>query len=384
MKIQVFPLVFENRKRIGIKPLGYDRAFPGMMKQIEGSRWTPDERCWHIPYTPEAYEQLKRLFGEGQVSPVVERPVEEQHMVNIRSKTEGPLKYKDELVRLEERLRVQRYSCNTVKTYKNFFSQFLAFFPDRHPEELEKKDIMKFLLESSKEKKWSDSTQNQAVNAIKFYYEKVLNQERTFYELRPRKSQRLPNVFSEDEVLRLFSAVSNIKHKTILMLIYSAGLRIGESVRLRKADIDLVRKTVFIKAAKGKKDRYSVLSDKLILLLQRYLIAFSPEYWLFEGQNGGQYSTRSIQQIFRRAVTKAKVNPFSTVHTLRHSFATHLLERGTDLRYIQELLGHSSSETTQIYTHITQKARQKLCSPLDFLDIDHDIKSSDLPLNSGQ
>ncbi|MCB0634546.1 MAG: site-specific integrase [Lewinella sp.] len=376
MKIQVFPLAFENRKRIGIKPLGYDRAFPGMMKQIKDSRWTPEERCWHIPYTVEAYDQLKRLFGEGQVLPVTERPVEEQKTARCQDKEQAPLKYKDELIRLEERLRLQRYSYNTVKTYKNFFAQFLAFFPDQHPEELKKKDIMKFLLESSKNKKWSDATQNQAVNAVKFYFEKVLGQSRTYYEFRPRRSQKLPGVFSEEEVLRLFGAISNLKHKAILMLIYSAGLRIGDT-QLRKQDVDINRKMVFIKAGKGKKDRYSVLSDKLISLLQRYFTIYTPEYWLFEGQDGGKYSTRSIQQIFRKAVDKAGVNPYSTVHTLRHSFATHLLERGTDLRYIQELLGHSSSETTQIYTHITQKAIQKLCSPLDFLDIDGALNSPD-------
>lgn len=138
----------------------------------------------------------------------------------------------------------------------------------------------------------------------------------------------------------------------------------------RPEDVDFHRKTVFIKAGKGKKDRYSVLSDKAITLLKQYLEAYTPVYWLFEGQDGGQYSTRSIQQIFRRAVAKSGVNPFPTVHTLRHSFATHLLERGMDLRYIQELLGHSSSETTAMYTHITRKAREKLCSPLDFLDIE--------------
>ncbi len=154
------------------------------------------------------------------------------------------------------------------------------------------------------------------------------------------------------------------------MLIYSGGLRIGESIRLRKEDIHFGRKSIFIKGGKGKKDRYTILSDKMIVLLQNYLVAYKPAYWLFEGQNGGQYSTRSIQQVFRRAVAKSGVNPYSTVHTLRHSFATHLLERGTDLRYIQELLGHSSSETTQIYTHITKRARQRLSSPLDFLDIE--------------
>ena len=235
---------------------------------------------------------------------------------------------------------------------------------------------MRFLLKSIEDRRWSESAQNQAVNAIKFYFEKVLGQERTFYELRPRKSQKLPGVFSEQEIIALFKAIENLKHRTILMLIYSAGLRIGESVKLRKADINLERKSIFIKAGKGKKDRYSVLSDKVVLLLQEYIEAYKPDYWLFEGQDGGQYSTRSIQQVFRRAVAKADINPYSTVHTLRHSFATHLLERGMDLRYIQSLLGHSSSETTEIYAHVTKKAREKLYSPLDFLDIDKPTKKT--------
>jgi integrase/recombinase XerD len=156
------------------------------------------------------------------------------------------------------------------------------------------------------------------------------------------------------------------------MLIYSGGLRIGESIRLRKEDIHFDRKQIFIKGGKGKKDRYTVLSEKMMALLQQYLTAYTPDYWLFEGQAGGQYSTRSVQQVFRRAIAKSGVDPYSTVHILRHSFATHLLERGTDLRYIQELLGHSSSETTQIYTHITKKARHKFSSPLDFLDLEVD------------
>ena len=227
----------------------------------------------------------------------------------------------------------------------------------------------KFLLDTSKEKKWSDSTQNQGVNALKFYYEKVLGPERTFYEFRPRKSKRLPRVFSEEEEVSLFKVTRNIKHKTMLMVIYSAGLRIGESIRLRKRDVDFHRKTVFIKAGKGKEDRYSVLSDKVIRLLKDYLETYTPEYWLFEGQDGEQYSNSSIQKIFCRSVAMASVNPYRTVHTLRHSFATHLLERGMDLRYIQVFLGHHSSETTEIYTHITQKAKEKLCSPLDFLKI---------------
>lgn len=368
MNLSIFPLEINSQRRIGIKPMGFDKSFPVQMKQIPGSRWTPDVGCWHIPYSKEAYKGLQQQFGKGQITILADIPGN-----NTRAQadeSQPTLQYQGELIRLEEKLRLQRYSFRTVKTYTSFFKQLLSFYPDRHPETLDKEALMKFLLHGVQVKKWGESTQNQAVNAVKCYYEKVLGQERTFYELRPRKSKRLPGVFSEEEVVSLFKVTRNIKHKTILMIIYSAGLRIGESIRLRKEDVDFHRKTVFIKAGKGKKDRYSVLSDKVIMLLKQYLEAYTPAYWLFEGQDRGQYSTRSIQQIFRKAVTKSGVNPFTTVHTLRHSFATHLLERGMDLRYIQELLGHSSSETTAIYTHITQKARAQLCSPLDFLDIE--------------
>jgi len=373
MRIQIFPLTYEGEKRIGIQPLGFDRAFPGQMKQIPGSRWTPEERCWHIPYSKEAYRQLLALFGKANLVQLT-KPPKKPSPKTATVKARVPLKYADELMRMEQQLRVQRYSWNTIKTYKHFFALLLAYYPDRDPSSLEKQDILTFLLQSSEEKNWSSSTQNQAVNAVKFYYEKVLGQKRTFYDLRPRKGRPLPNVFSESEIERLLSSVKNAKHRTILMLIYSGGLRIGESIRLRKEDVSIDRKTIFIKGGKGKKDRYTVLSDIMIEQLVLYLEAYKPDYWLFEGQDGGQYSTSSIQKIFRRAVKKAGANPYSTVHTLRHSFATHLLERGMDLRYIQELLGHNSAETTQIYTHITKRGRERLVSPLDFLDLKKESK----------
>jgi site-specific recombinase XerD len=377
MKIQVFPLIVDGQRRIGVRIRGFDPRFPNLMKQIPGSRWTPEERCWHIPYDSQAYKDLQHLFGIGQIEVLTQAPKPQPKNKASNSHNWQNLQYHQELIRLEERLRLQRYSYHTIKTYRNFFAQFLAFYPDQDPKTITKSAIETFLLQSSQQRKWSESTQNQAVNAIKFYYEKVLGQERTFYEFRARRSRTLPNVFSEQEVEQLFSVVANLKHRTILMLIYSAGLRIGECIRMRVADLDFERNTVFIKAGKGKKDRISVLSQKLKQQLQQYLQAYTPDYWLFEGQTGGRYSSRSIQQIFRRAVDKADVNPFSTVHTLRHSFATHLLERGMDLRSIQELLGHNSSETTQIYTHITRKMKDKFVSPLDFLDLERDARGED-------
>jgi site-specific recombinase XerD len=369
MRIQVFPLKWQGQDRIGIRPLGYDTTFPSMMKTVEGSRWTPDVKGWHIPYSPQSYKQLQEVFGLGQIEIRKSPPSSSQKRAVGQKKDWVHLTYYQELVKLEERLRIKRYSYNTVKTYTHFFAQFLAYYSDQHPKDITKPAIETFLLRFSEERKWSESTQNQAVNAIKFYYEKVLGQARTFYEFRPKRSKTLPNVFSEQEVEKLFSVVSNLKHQTILMLIYSAGLRIGECIKMRKADLDFDRNTVFVKSGKGKKDRVSVLSQKLKGQLNRYMKSYKPDYWLFEGQTGGQYSATSIQKIFRSAVNKAGINPFSTVHTLRHSFATHLLERGMDLRSIQALLGHSSTETTQIYTHITRKMQNKFVSPLDFLDL---------------
>ncbi|MCP3932122.1 MAG: tyrosine-type recombinase/integrase, partial [Bacteroidetes bacterium] len=177
-----------------------------------------------------------------------------------------------------------------------------------------------------------------------------------FYDIRrPRKPAKLPHVLSEKEVVALFNAVGNLKHKCILLVIYSAGLRLGELTKLRRTDILWDKNQIFVHDAKGKKDRMTVLSDKMKVFLKKYLTEYEPDYWLFEGQTGGMYSTLSVQNILRRAVETSKINPYATVHTLRHSIATHLLEQGTDLRYIQHLLGHSSSETTQIYTHITKK-----------------------------
>jgi site-specific recombinase XerD len=195
-----------------------------------------------------------------------------------------------------------------------------------------------------------------------------LGREKKIYDIRARKAEDLPGVLSQEEVKLLFKSVENIKHKTILMLIYAAGLSVSELTNVRKRDLIKDRMQVFIIGGKGKKDRYSILSAKLMPLIEQYLQEYKPNYWLFEGQEYGQYSVRSVQAILRQEIDKSVVNPFAIVHTLRHSFATHLLENGTDLRYIQQLLGHASSKTTEIYTHITRKGEEKFKSPLDFLD----------------
>jgi len=170
-------------------------------------------------------------------------------------------------------------------------------------------------------------------------------------------------------IIRLLRATENLKHRCILMIVYSGGLRLGEVVQLRICDVHSDRMQLFIKGGKGNKDRYTVLSSLLLEELRQYIRVYQPRHWLFEGQEGGHYSKRSVQQVFRQAVERSGVNSFATLHWLRHSFATHLLERGTDLRYIQHLLGHHSSKTTERYTHITRQQEAKLVSPLDFLKL---------------
>jgi site-specific recombinase XerD len=238
------------------------------------------------------------------------------------------------------------------------------------PAKITEEQIRDYLLYLIEKRDVSISYQNQSINAIKFYYEQVLGRPvRTYYIQRPKKPKVLPNVLSEEEVLLILNKMENLKHRCIISIAYSAGLRLGEVINLKPADIDSKRNYVIVRQGKGMKDRFSLLSSKVLEMLRIYYKEYQPKEYLFEGQFGGPYSATSIHNILKSAVEKAGIRKRVTVHTLRHSFATHLLERGTDIRYIQELLGHQSSRTTEIYTHMTQKGLGKIKSPLDNLSI---------------
>ncbi len=273
----------------------------------------------------------------------------------------------DNIMEKYHRLLIQkRYSKNTQKVYLNYFSDFCRKFGSGHIDHISKEKINAYICELIRERNISASQQNQRINAIKFYYEKVLGREKEYYELhRPHKEHRLPKVLSKNEVKGILSSCVNLKHKTILMLIYSAGLRRSELIDLKISDIDSERMVINIMGAKGKKDRISLLSKNMLSLLRSYYKAYRPKKYLFEGQAGGKYSPTSIANILKKAAIKAGIRKTVTPHMLRHSFATHLLEQGTDLRYIQELLGHSSSKTTEIYTHVSKKAIDQIKNPVD-------------------
>jgi site-specific recombinase XerD len=212
----------------------------------------------------------------------------------------------------------------------------------------------------------SASYQNQTINSIKLFFKIIHDSKIVITELhRPKNAKTLPNVLSKEETFKLIDSTTNIKHKTLLALIYSSGLRISEAINMKIIDIDSQRMLIHVKNAKGKKDRYTLLSTKVLVLLKEYYTIYKPKTFLFEGQYGEQYSSRSAQSVLHQSAKKAGITKQITLHTLRHSFATHLLENGTDLRYIQDLLGHSSPKTTMIYTHVTSTSLKKIINPFD-------------------
>jgi site-specific recombinase XerD len=347
------------------------------VRNIHGRRWNYDAFAWELPYTQLTLRFLQKYLAtllHWTFEPRTDLPERlaeaEKPLPFLAPKNPAPAKYEAAVTALEQCLQLKRYSWRTVKSYKNCFKNYILHFNDTKPSQLSRRQIDQYLLYMIKEKKISESHQNQIISALIHFYREVVKQpEKVEGLFRPKLPDVLPQVFTEQEVTRLLNAVTNKKHRCILMTIYSAGLRLSEVVNLRLPDLQPDYNRIFIRRGKGKKDRCTILSEKLKNYLQNYLEIYKPVEWLFEGQDGGQYSVRSVQAIFTRAKLASRVNPDGTVHTLRHSFATHLLEKGVDRTYIQDFLGHQDPRTTEIYLHITKKGIDKLKSPLDNLEI---------------
>lgn len=361
-------LVRVNAHRMRVV-VAYDPHLVKEIKQLPFAKWDDKNRWWSVPFSDKILQQIKETALTHQLkftyretlSPLAVIPRKAKDaMVNHRPcPTDMILKMKE-----------LRYSEATVKSYGAAFEEFINHFPLEAIDEIDEKKIIEFCRYLVIDRKVSASTQNTAINAIKFYYEKVLGGKRRFYALqRPHRDKALPVVLSSDEVQRILNTVQNLKHKMILTLIYSSGLRISEAIQLKIKDIDSARMQIRIEQSKGKKDRYTLLSPKALDMLRKYYVQYKPIDYLFEGQDTPMYSARSIQQILKASCQKAGIKKNVSVHTLRHSFATHLLENGTDLRYIQLLLGHESSKTTEIYTHLTTKGFDQIKSPLDTLEL---------------
>ena len=349
----------------------YDPSLVFKVKTVEGRKWHPSEKYWSFPYSDGILEKILKVF-EGEeihIDPVLQTKPPIPVIVRRPEQREGtPKQYQFEDLRRE--LVSRKYSYKTVKGYLYYNRDFVSFI-GKDPSGITEEDIKDYLLYLVEEKQSATSTLNQAINALKFYYGSILKKKFIYEVKRPRKDRKLPIVLSKEEVANILSAVDNVKHRAILMTVYSAGLRVGEVVRLKLEDIDTDRMLIHVKGAKGRKDRYTLLSATTLEVISRYRRKYAPEKWLFEGARDGRYlSTRTVEKILEHACEKAGIRKDISVHTLRHSFATHLLEGGTDLRYIQELLGHTHSKTTEIYTHVSTKSLGKIQSPLDTLKLE--------------
>lgn len=372
-----------GQRRIALR-FPYDSELIATAKSID-AQWSKSNKCWHVEnggasmkaifaaYKGQAWVNVDALFNKATSAqhPRINRAISKPAS-NAPQPAEVPLSatQAEALQRMQQKLEIARYSPRTIDTYLSATKKFFQHFPAKHPNDIRNEDIERYQHYMASERKVSNSTLNQVVNAVRYYYKDVFGDaQRVKFIERPRRERKLPSVLSEEEVTAVLKSVDNLKHQCILMLIYSAGMRLGELINLKRSDIIPERHQIVIRGGKGKKDRITVLSPKVLERLDRYLAEYRPILFLFEGQSGGAYSATSVQLIFKRAKAKAGITAPATVHTLRHSFATHLLEKGTDLRYIQTLLGHSSSKTTEIYTHVSTKALGKIRSPLEDLDL---------------
>jgi integrase/recombinase XerD len=318
------------------------------IKQIEGARWSQQKTVWHIPDTLENRERFKI-----------------ESLANSLPSPEGIA----QIEKFKQWLRSKRYSESTINTYSEALKSFLIFYREKAVAEITNEDVIIYNNEYILKNNLSPSYQNQLVNAIKLFFKTIRETKIEIDKIhRPKRAKLLPNVLSKEEIKLILNAHSNIKHKMMLSLIYSCGLRCGELLALQPVHIDSMRNIVLLKNSKGKKDRIVPLSTKILEMLRDYYKVYKPKTYLFEGLVPGEpYSDKSLQSVLKQALQKTAITKPVTLHWLRHSYATHLLESGTDLRYIQELLGHNSSKTTEIYTHVSTKSIQQIKSPFDDL-----------------
>jgi integrase/recombinase XerD len=349
----------------------YDEELINCIKNIKGARWDPNKKFWAVPNDKEMVDLIFKTFkGIAWIKLLKsnKKDVEKKPKIQVKTKTikEKSLPFISEFISY---LQSKRYSQNTIDTYSDALQVFLGFVSDKTIENIDNNDVIRFNNDYILAKGLSASYQNQVINAIKLFFDKIRNKKLIIEKLhRPRGEKKLPNVLSKKEVKSILEAPFNIKHRSMLSLIYACGLRRTELLNIRPKDISRHRMTLHIRQSKGKKDRIVPLSPKLLEMLSDYWKAYKPQKWLFEGQHAGeQYSEKSLESVLKQSVKKTGIKKPITLHWLRHSYATHLLENGTDLRYIQELLGHNSSKTTEIYTHVSTKNIQNIKSPFDNL-----------------
>jgi site-specific recombinase XerD len=382
--ILLFPFHARGEECLGLR-CALDPELEKMVRKIKNIRWSGSRNCWYLPMGKENYERirshlqgkvvldvtsLKSYLAQKKTSGLLtgERKVSGQQLAKLAAQ---PLvtENQDAFRNFERLLVLKGYSPRTIKTYCNEFHYLLRCLGENPVQAFSRDHIQAFLLWLITEKHYSEAHVHTAVNVLKFYFEQVEGRGREFYDLpRPKKPHKLPSVLAEEEIISLIVKTTNIKQRALLMASYSAGLRVSELVNLRIQDIDSKRMMLYVRCGKGKKDRMVPLSVKLLETLRAYYRQYRPKEFLFEGEKGGAYSTRAAQMVLAEAKKKAGIRKKGSIHMLRHSYATHLLESGTDIRYIQSFLGHLSLQTTMIYTHVSLFKTNNIQSPLDKLD----------------
>jgi len=356
----------ENQILIGFK---HDWALIDVVRHLPKAKWSKTLKSWYIKNTPEnlrliysvfkghAVIENSRLFKKPTISAKHFPTKRKRHLTDVqRLLLNNFYKY----------LKGKRYSNSTVNTYSFFIADLIEFYSEKALESLSNRDVELFIESVFVKRHYSISTQRQFISAVKqfivFYPETSIS---NLALTRPKKSKILPTVISPEELILILQCTKNLKHRAILALIYSAGLRISELINLKLKDIQIQRKQLLIRQSKGRKDRYVTLADSFLPLLKNYLATYEPKVYFAEGKEGRPYSASSVRKFLYRSCKAAKIHRVVTPHTLRHSYATHLLENGIGLRHIQELLGHAKPETTMIYTHVARKDLLDIKSPLD-------------------
>ena len=362
-------------ERPGLLEVAFRAGFTGadlaVIKGLPGRRWDGERKVWVVPEHADTLAELLSAFG-ARVTHIPRFPPRDPpptaHPLPPQS-----LDIPDLLERTTSALALRGYSPRTRKVYVGHLRRYLEWLPTAEPDEGDEDshtNAMAYLLDLVRVRRVSRSYHSQAVSALRFFFETVLGAPTLADRIpRPKAERRLPHVLSRDEVARFLARIRHPKHRAVVLLIYSAGLRVGEAVRLRPEDLDVDRGLIRVRRGKGGKDRYTLLSTRAVEAVRIYRSAFPSGPWLFPGSRPGRhYTTRSVQRVIERAAAEAGILKKVTPHTLRHSFATHLLEAGTGLRFIQELLGHHSSRTTELYTHVSQPHLAAIRNPLDDLE----------------
>jgi len=372
-RITLYHLWINNHKKIGLK-FYPNKGIHAIIKTLPEPKWSKQYNMAYIDNTNENLELIFDLFkGFAWVDLNYFLPKKKKEKTTNTFETkelkekELPLDYRTCPKAYIQKLELLNYSKSTAKTYISFFEKFINHYKKIELSDFDENDIRNYMQLMVHQGK-SDSYLNQLVNSIKFYFEIVLGMPNRYYMLeRPKKKRMLPKVISKNEVLRIINCTNNIKHKCVVSLLYSSGLRRSELLNLKLKDIDSERMLIFVNSGKGNKDRYTLLSTQLLEDLRLYVKQWKPQVYLFEGKSAIQFTGSSVLQIVKKAAQKARIGKVITPHILRHSFATHLLETGIDLRYIQTLLGHSSSKTTEIYTQVALNNIKNIKNPLDSL-----------------